>query len=96
MFARNLKTLASAIGSVAAMATIVGHTWAGQPNYPPQPTVIEYTVDPAWPKRPAEFGPRAAVPGIAVDREDRIWCLERCPVPVQVYTSQGELVKSWG
>jgi sugar lactone lactonase YvrE len=36
------------------------------------------------------------VPGIAVDREDRIWCLERCPVPVQVYTVQGELVKSWG
>src|SRR5512136_2957408 len=84
------------IATAVVLAAILDHARAAQPNYPPQPTVIEYSVDPAWPKRPAEFGPRAAVPGIAVDREDRIWCLERGRVPVQVYTIEGELVKSWG
>lgn len=69
---------------------------AEQPNYPPQPTVIEYVVDPAWPQRPAELGPREAVPGVAVDGEDRIWCVERGEVPVQVYTADGALVRSWG
>ena len=93
---RHITALVRTIGTVVVMATVVVHAPAAQPNYPPEPTVIEYTVDPNWPKRPAEFGPRAGVPGIAVDREDRIWCLERCQVPVQVYTPQGDLVKSWG
>jgi peptidylamidoglycolate lyase len=67
-----------------------------QPNYPPEATVVEYVVDPDWPKRPAEFGPRGAVPGVAVDEDGRIWCVERCEVPVQIYTPEGELVGSWG
>jgi peptidylamidoglycolate lyase len=83
------------IGVIAAAGT-VGGLGAAYPNYPPEPTVIEYVVDPAWPKRPAELGPRAAVPGVAVDREDRIWCVERGEVPVQVYTRAGDLVRSWG
>jgi len=70
--------------------------WAAAPNTPPQPTVVEYVVDPAWPQRPAELGPRAAVPGVAVDQDDRIWCVERGEVPVQVYSTAGKLVRSWG
>jgi len=93
---RQAQAHVTTIGIAAVIAAAAIHAPAAQPNYPPQPTVIEYSVDPAWPKRPAEFGPRAAVPGIAVDREDRIWCLERGRVPVQVYTTEGELVKSWG
>jgi hypothetical protein len=69
---------------------------AAHPNYPPEPTVVEYVVDPDWPNRPAELGPRGAVPGVAVDAEDRIWCVERGEVPVQVYTAEGQLVSSWG
>lgn len=81
----------------AAMGLLLAApVWAGQPNYPPEPTVTEYEVDPAWPQRPAEFGPAAAVPAIAVDAEDRIWCLERGLVPVQVYAVDGRLIKSWG
>jgi sugar lactone lactonase YvrE len=84
------------IESVVIMTLFVSMAGAGHPSYPPQPTVIEYAVDPSWPKRPAEFGPPAAVPGITVDRQDRIWCLNRGKIPVQVYTSEGALVKSWG
>ena len=90
---QNATTWMAALVALAAFANC-GH--AAEPSYPPEPTVIEYTVDPTWPKRPAEFGPSAAVPGIAVDREDHIWCLERGKVPVQVYTRDGNLVKSWG
>ena len=66
------------------------------PNYPPHPTVVEYVVDPAWPKRPAELGPRGSVPGIAIDKDDRVWCVERGEVPVQVYAADGKLVRGWG
>lgn len=89
MIIKKLKSVAGLL----ALATLLG---AGSPSYPPQPTVVEYSVDTAWPKRPAEFGPRASVPSIAVDRQDRIWCLERGKVPVQVYSRRGELVTSWG
>lgn len=89
-------TCVTMIGGTIVLASLVGDAWSAHPSYPPQPTVIEYAVDPAWPKRPPEFGPPAAVPGIAVDREDRVWCVERGKVPVQVYSVQGELVRSWG
>lgn len=89
---RWVRTFCVAV-AVAALATAA---WAGYPNYPPQPTVTEYAADPAWPKRPAELGPAAAVPGVAVDRQDRVWCLQRSPVPVQVYSPEGELLNSWG
>ncbi len=69
---------------------------ADYPNYPPQPTVIEYTVDPNWPQRPADLGPPTAVPAIAVDKDDQIWCLDRGEVPVMVYSADGRLVRSWG
>ncbi len=69
---------------------------ADYPNYPPQPTVIEYTVDPNWPQRPAELGPPAAVPSVAVDQHDQIWCFDRGDSPVQIYSTDGRLVRSWG
>jgi DNA-binding beta-propeller fold protein YncE len=96
VIARLVTTCAKTIPGVVVMGAIAGSLWAAHPNYPPRPTVIEYAVDPDWPKRPAELGPPAAVPSIAVDRQDRVWCLQRSRVPVQVYSSQGELVRSWG
>ena len=66
------------------------------PSHPLEPTVIEYDVDPAWPKRPAHLGPPQAVAGIAVDRDGRIWCAQRGEEPIQVYTTAGDLVCSWG
>ena len=85
-----------AVLSVFIAAMVASNSAVAQPNYPPEPTVIEYVVDPDWPKRPEEFGPRAAVPGVAIDREGRIWCVERCETPVQIYSPAGDLVGSWG
>ena len=84
------------IGCLCVAAGAAGEVPAADPSYPPVPTVIEYVVDPAWPQRPENLGPRAAVPGIAIDKEDRIWCVERTEVPVQIYSPAGELVGSWG
>jgi len=91
---RHLDTCLAALCLFAAAAE--ARAWAGYPSYPPQPTVIEYAVDPAWPKPNAELGPPAAVPAVAVDREDRVWCLARSKVPVRIYSPQGDLVKTWG
>lgn len=83
---------------MAVLGLLTGTTTAiaKDPNYPPKPTVIEYKVDPAWPRRPAEFGPLSSVPAITVDRQDRVWCLERGKVPVQVYSVDGTPLFSWG
>ena len=82
--------------TVAVLTAAATSGWAAAPSYPPEPTVIEYVVDPTWPNRPAELGPRAAVAGVAVDQEDRIWCVDRSEVPIQVYSTDGELIRSWG
>jgi sugar lactone lactonase YvrE len=34
--------------------------------------------------------------GIALGPSDEVWTFNRGPVPVQVYTTRGELVRSWG
>ena len=37
-----------------------------------------------------------ALAGIAIGPDGQIWTFNRGPVPVQVYTAKGELVRSWG
>lgn len=91
-----LSRVSAAMLRVAALSVIAVCAWAQYPSYPPTPTLIEYVVDPAWPKRPAELGPPVAVPGITVDKQDRIWCVQRGEVPVLVYSPEGNLLRSWG
>jgi streptogramin lyase len=52
-------------------------------------------VDPDWPQKPSnlEWG---HVPGIAVDAKDQVWVYTRANPPVQVYTTDGRFVRSWG
>jgi peptidylamidoglycolate lyase len=92
----NRRTVRRCALPALAWLFLAGGVCFAQPNYPLEQTVIEYVVDPHWPRRPAELGPRQAVPGVAVDDQDRIWCVERTDVPVQVYSAEGELLHSWG
>lgn len=92
----NRRSITVMMGCLMGTVGLIRDVPAAPPSYPPEPTVIEYVVDPAWPKRSAELGPRAAVPGVAIDAQDRIWCVERGEVPVQVYSADGELLHSWG
>ncbi|MGI9427104.1 MAG: peptidyl-alpha-hydroxyglycine alpha-amidating lyase family protein, partial [Bythopirellula sp.] len=54
-----------------------------------------YEVDSSWPEKPDEYE-WAAVPGIAVDQQDRIWIFTRSNPPVQVYSADGKLIRAWG
>jgi DNA-binding beta-propeller fold protein YncE len=54
-----------------------------------------YEVDPRWPQKPDEYEWKA-MPGIAVDAEDRVWVFTRSTPPVQVYDAQGRFLRAWG
>lgn len=55
-----------------------------------------FQVDPAWPKRRPAGVPWGQVPGIAVDRQDRVWMFTRTKPPVQVYAPDGTYLFGWG
>ncbi len=55
---------------------------------------IGYKVDPDWPRKPAKFE-WGDVPGVAVDAEDNVWMFNRGNVAVQVYRTDGSLLRSW-
>ena len=60
------------------------------------PVVTEYDVDPSWPKRPEHVSGTGWVSGLAVDDKDQVWFFRKGPDPVQVYTADGEFVRTWG
>jgi len=64
-------------------------------SYPRTNLSTGYDVVPSWPARPKNLT-WGAVAGIAISPSDQIWTFNRGPVPVQVYTADGEFVRSWG
>ncbi|MGE0755932.1 MAG: peptidyl-alpha-hydroxyglycine alpha-amidating lyase family protein [Pirellulaceae bacterium] len=78
-------------GLLAVMA------WEPAPGVHAQdPVVTEYDVDPAWPQRPDHVSGKGWVSGLAVDEHDQIWFFRKGPDPVQVYTTEGKFVRTWG
>lgn len=68
---------------------------AAEPNSESSPGVVWYEVDPDWPQRP-EGVTWGAVPGIAVDEQDRVWVFTRGEPPVQVYDADGKFLRGFG
>src|SRR5437773_4587037 len=64
--------------------------------YPRVDTAIGYRVDPNWPLEKPPGGDWAAMSSVAVGPDGNVWTFNRGKIPVQVYTPQGKLVKSWG
>lgn len=60
------------------------------------PVVTEFDVVPTWPKRPENVSGKGWVSGLAVDAQDNVWFFRKGPDPVQVYTADGEFVRTWG
>jgi DNA-binding beta-propeller fold protein YncE len=54
-----------------------------------------FRVDPSWPRHVSDLAP-GEVPGIAVDKSDRIYVLARANPPVRVYTADGKFLRAWG
>lgn len=73
-----------------------------QPQKSPPPPVYPevnpspwYEVDPAWPHKPKDVT-WAAVPGVAVDKDDNVFLFTRNTPSVQVYAPDGRFLFSWG
>ena len=69
---------------------------AQNPGFAKSPVIVEYEVDPAWPKRPDHIAAQGWVSGLAVDANDQVWFFRKGPDPVQVYSTDGTFVRSWG
>jgi len=69
---------------------------AQNPNYAKEPLITEYDPDPEWPQRPEHIAAEGWVSGLAIDDKDQVWFFRKGPDPVQVYTSDGKFVRSWG
>lgn len=68
----------------------------GYPGYAVDPTVVEYDIDPDWPRRPDHVSSKGWVSGLAVDEDDQVWLFSKSEDPVQVYTAEGDFVRTWG
>ena len=60
----------------------------------PRQELHGYKVDPAWPKKPADVT-WGDVSGVAVDAKDNVWMFTRHAPNLQVYSPDGELIKTW-
>ncbi len=66
------------------------------PGFAVEPNLIEYDVDPTWPQRPDHVSGKGWVSGLAIDDKDQVWFFRKGPDPVQVYTTEGAFVRTWG
>ena len=94
----NNMVLAISIGilllgcSAARPSRVLGQN----PSFAKEPVVVEYDVDPSWPRYPKHVSRKGWVSGMAVDAQDNIWFFKKGPDPVQVYRPDGIFVRSWG
>jgi 6-bladed beta-propeller len=65
------------------------------PDFPKTNLAKTYKVDPNWPKRLSEMH-WGHIPGIAVSKKDEIYVFTREKPPIQVYSPDGKLLRSWG
>jgi DNA-binding beta-propeller fold protein YncE len=65
------------------------------PAYPKQDLVTVYQVDADWPPGPSGLH-WGQTPGLAIDGKGQVWVLTRAEVPVQIFTPDGQFVRSWG
>lgn len=75
---------------------VAGTLGADNPNDIAEPAFAEYDVDPAWPNRPTELSSTGGVAGVAVDKDDNVWVLQRGADPIQIYRPDGSFVRTWG
>ena len=78
---------------IVLLLTLLGDTQA-QPSSVQQSNTSHYIVDATWPKKPDRYK-WAQMPGIAVDKHDQIYIFTRSQPTVQVYKTDGTLVRAW-
>ena len=81
--------------SIVAAIAMIGTEEAMAGKYPKVNLAVGYKVDPTWPKKPPEIQWRFMT-GVTVDSQDRVWTLNAISPQVQVYSTEGDLLDSWG
>jgi len=66
------------------------------PDYPQINVSVSYEVDPNWPQPRPENVKWGHVPSISIDKQDNVWIFTRAEPPVQVYSPEGKLIRTWG
>lgn len=87
---RRLLLLTGCLAFVSALPA------GNNPSFSLEETIVEYDVDPSWPKRPENVKPFGWVSGMAIDDKEQIWLFNKGEDPVQVYTTDGKFVRTWG
>jgi streptogramin lyase len=85
--------------AVLCLLAVAGIAQTPQHNgpYPRIDNATGYRVDPSWPSEKPPGGEwTAAMSSVALGPDGNIWTFNRGMIPIQVYTPQGKLVKSWG
>ncbi|HUG89303.1 MAG TPA: peptidyl-alpha-hydroxyglycine alpha-amidating lyase family protein [Planctomycetaceae bacterium] len=83
-------------GMIVWLSCGVAFAPADEPASPPRiDPAAWYEVDAGWPQA-APGLEWDAVPGVAVDADDRVWVFTRARPPVRAYTSEGRLDRAWG
>jgi hypothetical protein len=79
---------------ILVLSLILLNNVLSQPSLGRQDEIVNYVVDSSWPKKPDRFS-WAQMPGIAVDKQDQIYIFTRNQPTVQVYKTDGALVRAW-
>ena len=79
--------------AVCLMSLLSHYTRAQKPGTAPAGEAC-CVVDPTWPKKPESFT-WGAMSGITVDARDQVYLFNRSEPTVQVYRTDGALVRSW-
>lgn len=87
-----MRTFSSII--VIAFVLIMFCIAQAQPSSIQQGDTAHYVVDTTWPKKPDRYK-WAQMAGIAVDKQDQIYIFTRSQPTVQVYKTDGTLVRVW-
>lgn len=72
----------------------LNHAWAQLSADQRSSTTSHYVIDPTWPHKPDHFK-WAQMPGITVDAQDHIYIFTRSQPGVQVYQTDGTLLRTW-
>lgn len=65
------------------------------PDFPRLNVARTYRVDPGWPQRPDGLN-WDHVPGLFVDKSQQVWVFTRNDPPIQIFTTSGKFVRSFG
>ncbi|UCE50530.1 MAG: hypothetical protein JSW47_10275 [Phycisphaerales bacterium] len=89
-----MRSISCSLVTIVLFLIPLCHAWAQPPTDQQKDTTARYVVDPMWPHKPDRFK-WAQMPGIAVDNQDNIYIFTRSQPGVQVYQTDGTLLRSW-